>query len=416
MKKIIYIMLFCAISVAFVGCNKFVSKEENHKIQVSDISIDNQTAKEILNNQSNFSSSDDFVIEIPKNIDHLSDFVIGYKPRQENKEFYDDFLVMFSYLFPNHQLKDEYFLYYGKNSIVDFDDDGNQIQDLNKVSDNLSDIISEKEDVLYFLYDESWYGTDSNKNIICAEFTSPLCSDLSRFNKGKAVQTIQDDILLETFNPMDYFTLVGRYSPDSMETFNLRDKKIPINEAVTFYENYINGLPYPENPELNMCVVGVNVLQINDNTYGYSFVTTKMYDGIPFDYIDSGVPYSTFEDYSFVIGQGFMIESDDVDSAYGIYRSSTINNKTNYTEMISFQSAAKIISNSLSDSIVFKAKKAELVYCARTIEGIDVTVENYKQPTSVAWKLTLFNPNDNLTYVCYIDAVNGENFRYYTTT
>lgn len=406
-------MLFCAISVAFVGCNKFVSKEENHKIQVSDISIDNQTAKEILNNQSNFSSSDDFVIKIPKNIDHLSDFNIGYKPRQENKEFYDDFLVMFSYLFPNHQLKDEYFLYYGKNSIVDFDDDGNQIQDLNKVSDNLSDIISEKEDVLYFLYDESWYGTDSNKNIVCAEFTSPLCSDLSRFNKGKAVQTIQGDILLETFNPMDYFTLVGRYSPDSMETFNLRDKKIPINEAVTFYENYINGLPYPENPELNMCVVDVNVLQINDNTYGYSFVTTKMYDGIPFDYIDSGVSYSTFEDYSFVIGQGFMIESDDVDSAYGIYRSGTINNKANYTEMISFQSAAEIISNSLSDSIVFQAKKAELVYCAKTIEGIDITVENYKQPTSAAWKLTLFNPNDNLTYVCYIDAVNGENFRYY---
>lgn len=246
------------------------------------------------------------------------------------------------------------------------------------------------------------------------EFTSPLCNDLSRFNRGKAAQLSTIEIPLESFDPNYYFEFIGRYTPDSMESFNLADKEVTIKNAVDFFETYINNLPYPENSLLDMCVVSVDVMKINDNTYGYSFMTTKKYDGIPFDSIQSGTVYSQFDDYSFVIGQGFMVESNNVDSVYGIYRAQTMSNLIEHTDVISIQTAAQIISEKMSDSVVFEVQKAEIVYSEKAVQGQNVDVEKHKQLTSAAWKFTLFNPNDNLTYVCYVDAATGENFRYYT--
>ncbi len=417
MKKTSYILLFTMLIMLFTGCKNSDSevKAEN-KVSISSISINTEDASKMINEQSNFSASEDFVVEIPKNIDELSDFVLSFSPRQSNEDFYNDFIDTCTYLFPNHTLDNNYLMYYGENSDIEYDDDGNIIQDLNKVKDRYNDIISDNEDVLYFLYDESWNGENGIETPCLAEFTSPICNDLSRFNKGIIASFVDEPVFLESFEPKNYFPCVGTYSPNSTESFKLLDKEMPINEATNFFEDYINILPNAGKLPINMCVVSVDVLQIDDDTYGYSFTTTKNYNNIPFDYIVSGKMYSSFDEYDFVIGQGTMIKSDDVDSAYGIYRSQVISDEKVYDKIISFQSATEIMSNNLTDSVKFDVQKVELIYTAKNPESSDIEPEDYKQEVSPAWKFTLYNPNDKLIYVCYVDAVNGENFRYYTTS
>ena len=433
MKKSAYILFCGMVAVLLIGCkatnqsSKNASLEEAAnlpansaeqtanvpKIPVKDISISIEDAAAGINEQPNLTAARDLVLDIPQDIESISEFTLQYSARQPNKDFYEDFLAMFSYLFPDREVDDEYLLYYGKNSRVEFDDDGNLIQDLNKVKDKYNDIIDGREDVLYFLYDESWYDTLPCKNPVCAEFTSPICNDLSRFNKGKTVALLGNESGLEAFSPYYHCSIIDEYPPDSTESYPLLDKEIPICEAVSFFESYINNLPFPkEEAAFDMRVEEVDVMEVDKDIYGYGFITTKVYNNIPFDYTRASASLGDSLEYDLVVGEGFMVESDDVDIVYGIYRSHTVHDEVVYDEMISLPTAAKIIGSSLSDKVTFEVCKAELFYCPEFVKEKGADVEDYIQPTAAAWKLTLFNPNDNLTYVCYVDAKDGGNFRY----
>lgn len=49
--------------------------------------------------------------------------------------------------------------------------------------------------------------------------------------------------------------------------------------------------------------------------------------------------------------------------------------------------------------------------CSNKDSGTDnTTIESLTDTISIADS----NPNDNLTYVCYVDAKDGGNFRYFT--
>ena len=109
-----------------------------------------------------------------------------------------------------------------------------------------------------------------------------------------------------------------------------------------------------------------------------------------------------------------MIYTDEVEYVYGIYRSQTTNELESYDKMISFETAVKEISTALSASVNFQVKKAEIVYCELSPDGVSLQPEDYIIQTSAAWKLTLYNENDKKNYVCFVDAENGGNFRYYT--
>ena len=76
---------------------------------------------------------------------------------------------------------------------------------------------------------------------------------------------------LDSYNPIDYLTYIATYAPDSKESYKLLDKEIPINEAVDFYEHYINGLPYPRDKNFKTVVISVEVYKVTDNVYGYYF-------------------------------------------------------------------------------------------------------------------------------------------------
>jgi len=76
------------------------------------------------------------------------------------------------------------------------------------------------------------------------------------------------------------------------------------------------------------------------------------------------------------------------------------------------------ISESLTESVIFDVKTIELVYVRKyvTDENGHINIDTYENRITPAWRITAINTNDSLTYMCYVDAADGGNFRYYSST
>lgn len=430
MKRSCLIITLLTLSMLFTGCSNENSSTDKTTIEslTDAISIDDNEIKEALNLCTNFNVSQDIYISIPETT-AVYEYTSRVPSEADMKNYSEGFFDMFEYLFPGHDLDKDYLIYMGGSLKLEYDDDGNIVQNYNKVNDWYDKIISGEEGRVNYIYDETRYlDMIEWKSPVCLELGNPIGYGYTVINKGKTVglngSMVYDDNLnaqryplLESYDPADWLEYVGTYSPDSAESFTLLDGEIPINEAVDFFEEYINALPYPKESNTDTCVIEVDVLKVTENIYGYYFLTTKEYKGVPFDHMRSGTEHSDFSDYSTTGGNAFMIESDDIDIVYGYYRLQTMESINTYTDIVSFENAAKIISEKLSDSVEFEVQKIELIYTEKpnkTSEGY-IDTENYCSAITPAWKFTLYNPNDNLTYVCYIDACDGENFRYYKT-
>ena len=413
MKKAL-VLLTCF--VCLTSCSQQNSNKES-TVPLSEINISNENAIAALNEINNITCCESFELTIPEQLETVSSFSYGWGNKKPNKEFYDEFVNTFAYLFPEKQINGELLRYYGENSYIEFDDNGNLSKNMNLVKDYYDDIIDGIEDVHHFYYDEAAeYGADYRQNYICAIFANPICGNLSNFNKGKIAQITQIDMYLEVFNPDMYFEYIETYNPNSGQVYHLNDKDVAIYDAVHFYENYINNMPIPKEKTngMKMCVVSVDVYKVKDGTYGYYFQTAREYGGLPFDYRKSGTVYSGNYGYDVDICNGFMVESNDIDQTYGIYLSGTVINEKKYDRIIPFEKAAELIGDNLTNNVVFQLEKSEIVYCMKTTDLGVSEIEKIKQDTEAAWKFTLFNPNDQKKYICYVDAIDGSDFRYYT--
>lgn len=431
MKRLLYLMC-CAVLLAGCANNSGSSvSDSEHTIRVEDVAngiydgdyveyensrndMSESKAVGIINSFANLTASENMYINIPEGIDHISEFTMSFSPRQDNAEFYNDFRKMFDYLFPDREFNDGALYYYGKNSYVAYEN-GECVKEPYTVNEKYDEIISGEEPVTYFYYTDN----DTEKDeYTFLEFASPIGNDLSNFNKGISAKvycaaTGMNVPFLETFIPPMFAEYVGTYQPDSTESFKLVDKETAINDAVLFYENYINTLPYPQSPTTNICVKEVDVYKITEETYCYMFINTPIYDNIPFDYIRSGQSYRNGENFHFFISHGCMAVSDDVDHAYGIHRSMIMKDKVQYDTMISFESAVKIVSENMSSQVLFEVVSAELAYCSESDTDAP-SPEETTMKTFTAWKIQLYNINDNKNYICYVNAKDGTNFCYYT--
>lgn len=109
-----------------------------------------------------------------------------------------------------------------------------------------------------------------------------------------------------------------------------------------------------------------------------------------------------------------MLESNDVDVMYGYYRLTDIESATPLSSVITAVEAVTAISEAMSEYVPFVAQKLEFVYTQKLVlteEGY-VNTETYETEVVPAWKMTLYHSNDDLTYVCYVNAADGKQFRY----
>lgn len=134
------------------------------------------------------------------------------------------------------------------------------------------------------------------------------------------------------------------------------------------------------------------------------------YNGIPFDNINSECRVSRFSDensYYFNSSEALIARAGEVEYCFMNRLNPQLNTVGEKIEMlIPLKRAAGIVSESLTDYLTFKANEVSLVYTMRQTETKSVS------ECRPNWRFTLSNENDDRTYVCYVDAIDGRMFYY----
>ena len=424
-KGIIYVALTVFFICCITGCSSHSSKEDmnNEKmIPVSQMHPGRDKLAGIIKLCPNLKMPEELSVEVPSKLTEIVEYTANYSLDASMKEYDREFREMYEYLFPDHPLDEDYLFYCGGHSDAEYDDNtGELVRDYYKWKDWKQQILSGEEGQVYYFYDEARHQSiTKQKPAVYLELGNPIGYGYTFLNKGKTIalngSKVEKDI---QYDPTYYLEYVDSYAPDSKQKYKLADREMSVCDAVKFFENYINHLPCPQEKNVKTIVVSVDVYRVNKNIYGYNMMTTKECRGIPFDHIREGSYDGRlgYDDYSGTGGSAFMVESDDADIINGYYAKEDMRNIRKYSEIFSLESAIRFISKKMTKHVTFTVRKIELVYSQKdkkTKEGY-VDIKNRSARMKPAWKLTLENTNDELSYICYIDAADGGNFRYCTT-
>lgn len=403
----------------------FIGEYPENPISVLTLSKDEICQK--INAQPNFECSENLYVNIPESASiyefstygvHVPQF--AYPAAQYRK----DFEALFKYLFPNREINMNHLKY---SKYLGYDNEkGDYIIDEGYVKDN-----EDLPDGVEFIYNEMPERTENWNNPVYIDLSYEIGSGSGLINKGESVylagKTVYDDMqnkwvssdtynTLYEFEPKYFFESVGRYSPQSKKSFPLLDGEMKICDAVDFFENYINNAPISTGLQRNMRtrVYNVEVLRVND-TYGYYFTTQPQFQGVNFEPVVYG-SISSY-DYNPMGGEAFMIRCGDVDYIHCFYGNVWTFNVEPCDKIVSVETAIKNISDKLTDAVTFEVLSVELVYVQQfdKDEFGHINVDTYEANITPAWRITAGNLNDSRTYICYVDAADGGNFRYYTT-
>lgn len=413
MRKILYCGVMLTMILNLASCsNATLSSDQGGAndsatmfVPVTSLYVEETQIRDIFEPFDNFLITEDLYINIP-DLDTLQKYQTRIIVTQEYTKYEQDFMDIFKYLFPNESLNENALFYGGENSHRRYGDDDCLISDYHLVKDYRDALISGTEGQVWLIYDESY---------IVEDMDSPIYMELgvmtgygyAEIDKGKI-----DALNIEK---------IATYTPDSREQFTLSGEEVAICDAVSFFEEYINQIPqsYDEKTTaVETCVAEVDVYQIGEQQFGYSMIITKRYNGVMFDYMRNGTSHSDFGNYSFSMGNAFMTCDDDVDMINSYYRTQQIENAEALDTILSLETATDIICNSLSKQVTFDVEKIELTYCAQDILTDDGYIDiegGYSTKITPAWKFTLYNQNDAIHYICYVDVDDADSFRYYTT-
>lgn len=375
-------------------------------------------AREIIERNSNLKVSNDyFYVSAPKMIDHLCEFTCGTSYQLPPEEELEEFKRVFKYLFPTHEL-DENCLY----AFAILDDEDPDEEDLFKTrfhslknEDNMSAYLNgtlgDPTYLRHLMYTEEKFPRENSVSLF---YRSPFGNDYCVFNKGVCNRLSADKNGEDKYyaysqyslNDSDFgFEFVGEYPPDSEEIFMLLDKEISIKNAVSFFEKYVASIPVSEEAIFGIHVNNVVVYRLDEEHYGFEFVNSRIYDGIHFNFVWDGC---NIDGLNRDMSYGVMVQSNDVDHIYATFNSYKAYDETRHTQFVSFEEAVTTVSEKMTNYVGFEVTRAELLYRYKENIGTGINVGETLYPVYPSWKLTLQNPNDNLTYVAYINALTGE--------
>lgn len=230
------------------------------------------------------------------------------------------------------------------------------------------------------------------------------------YNKGTALRMLDKYYKASSTIPTDIGEPVAVYPNDGShnnESYHLLDGDVTVGEALDWFSNnYMKSLGVIADEDIQkLAVKQIEVYQITENTFAYVFHFTPTVNGIPFDYAGERVLRISQNEkvYNSVTynGQALMIKSGEIDWAIDVSPEMYATEGKPITEIISLKKAADIMSESVSEDILYKAKTVELVLTA------DKSAENPDPLLMPTWKFTFQNDNDGFMYDFYIDAVSG---------
>lgn len=224
-------------------------------------------------------------------------------------------------------------------------------------------------------------------------------------NKGAALTAIGDKTSkCSSWIPSDLGEPIARYYNDEKNynvKYKLSDGEVSIGDAIKYFtEKYPDTLPFDVKPEYS--VKYVDVYKINDDTYGYLLNTSLKYNSVSFEILGEMATDSSAPHFYATDGQAFMVKKDDIDVTVDCDPKTMIENDSNpILNILSLKEASGIVSEKMTQNVKFNVLSTDLVYHGTRDE------ENIARlkPT---WEIKLFNPNDNVNYNVYVDAVSGE--------
>ena len=419
-----FLLIFLGTFIFCTACSKEKKTDENGLQPVAQ-----ETLVKKINDCPNLTVADSFVTHIPEDV-KLYEMSTRIIYNQDFDEYYASFLSLFSYLFPGREL-DASHLYYGSDrSVMSFDDSGKTIRDYDLVEDYREDLKAKKEGNFWFVYDENRRPEERQvwNSPIAMELGSEIGYGGGTIQKGVGASLVGKSMgdyeypdrelypRVLSFHPEYHFPVVGQYEPDSKEAFLLQDSKIAICDAADFVENYINNMPCNYEPNLKTSVMRVEVLQVDEEHYAYGFTTTGNFEGVNLDYVETRSFFQGIGTCEPKYCRAWMFVSNDVDIIESYLRRLPIESRESCDGMISAETAIERMSEYLTDNLVFEVMKMELVYSETSIRlsnGFYDMEGGYPTKIRPAWKFVMNNPNDNRIYVCYVDAEDGRDYRYY---
>lgn len=389
---------------------------------------DEEEIRKLIDEQPNFKSAENLYINIPESASLYKYHTYSVQVPQSEypaAQFLEDFEAAFKYLFPDREINTEYFKY---DKYLGYDSEKGSISEIGYVKD-----ADELPDGITLTYDEMPERAEVWTSPVYMEIPLEIGAGGGEINKGEATY-IAGKVKLDlygnlmpsdTYNQLSNFELgaffktIGTYTPQSEKSFKLSDGEMKICDAVKFVEDYINNIPISTGLIRNVrtSVYSVEVLQLGKDTYGYLFNTEPMFRGVIYEPAVGG-SYSGTRNYDATSsGSALMVKCADVDMIYGIYGSKWTFDVNVCKEAIPVETAIKTVSEKLSQSVTFEVLSVDLADVGtfdKDEQGY-VKIDTYDAAHKPAWRITAGNLNDGRTYICFVEAVDGGEFSYFST-
>ena len=442
MKKSFIAILSAIFLLSLTGCNNgdigsdsgtesetpifadFEGDYPEHPLSI--MTLSEEKLRGLIDAQPNLKCADNLYINAPESASLYEFHTYSvHVPQFEypSAQFLADFEATFKYLFPDRELNTEYLQY---EKYLGFDSKTGSIKETGFVKDkkNLPDQID-------LIYDEMPERAEDWNSPVYMRIPLEIGAG-GEINKGEAAYIagkIEYDVLtglnpsdtynkLSSFYPGDFFKTVGTYTPQSEKSFKLLDGEMKICDAVKFAEDYINNIPISTGLMRNIraSVYSVDVLQLDEDTYGYYFMTEPSFRGVIYEPAHSGSYSGSWNYDATMLGTALMVRSDDVDYIHSVFGNEWTFDVNVCQEIIPVEDAIKKVSEKLAQSVTFEVISVELVYVgeyAKDEQG-HIIIDTYEAAQRPAWRIKTGNLNDDCSYICYVEAVGG-NFCYYST-
>lgn len=225
-------------------------------------------------------------------------------------------------------------------------------------------------------------------------------------SKGEAYSFIKtDDTRISAWIPSDMDNKVTSYlnnGKHDAETYHLLDGDVTVGEAVKYFENeYLFSLPYTIDENYSVSVSSIDVYNIKDDTYCYVFNFSSSWKGISFDSRVESFSYQDTSGQYRISGEALMIKKDDIDTIVDLTFPPASEEKP-IENICTLENAVDILSNKLTKEVKFELQIIEFIYQG---SFSDDRTTAHLEP---AWKFIAYNPNDEMYYCLYVNAVSGE--------
>lgn len=412
MKQVIFLLF---VSMILTGCSTLTNLDTEHNITNSSTGrsdnlktvLEKAPAEfEEMKLQSHYSNLrfENATIELPTVDGDLYALKITSSNLTQDNVL-DLFLNTLSQTFSAETISDKSNLFFGSDSIPPEFNDFTLVYPQIYNGDYEQKIRNGTLECYLFLYQ-----TDTENPHESDQYFMMTKNGAMKMNRGNCTRAVEKARALAGWMPRDNYEVTAWYTPDSGDRFMLTDGSCRVCDAVEYLQQYFSSDVFPNQVQpTKWQTKAVGIMQMYDAHYAYYFTLTREYGGIPFDSLHTEGAFTDFSDgneYRFDGSEALMTTSGEIEYYFLMNGADMIiQSEQPASTVISLQSAAQAISETMTTAFAFDVQKISMVYCNRIISDTESEARAH-------WRFILYNPNDERTYVVYTDAETGECFYY----